>query len=343
VSQHTDRQGVAKPRPAAEESVAEPMPTQLWRVPPRDGFSLALHGGAGGRIHELSDHDRAGFEHGLETAYRAGEEILAAGGPATEAVCAAVAAMEDNPLFNAGRGAALTADGIAELDAAIMDGRGNAGAVAASRYARNPIRLARQVMERSPHVLLVAPPAELAESWGEPVVDPEWFITEARRRQLARMQEQTTTGPRHGTVGAVARDRAGDLAAATSTGGMTNQQHGRVGDSPIIGAGTYARNGLAAISCTGHGEAFMIGVVSYDIVARMRYLGSDLDEAVRATFAAELTAHQASGGLVSVAADGTVVVAHNSPTMFAAFAGDQDQSGDQQRNSAQRSPLTLLT
>lgn len=311
---------INKPESAREESVAAPDHIKLWEVPAEDRFALALHGGAGGRIAELADDQRRGFETGLTAAYRAGAEILCAGGSALDAVCAAVEVMEDDPLFNAGRGAALTSDGRAELDAAVMSGDGQAGAVAASRRARNPVRLARSVMERSEHVFLVSPPAELVASWGLEVVDPDYFVTQARQQQLARLQEQATAGARHGTVGAVARDSTGRIAAATSTGGMSNQAAGRIGDTPVIGAGTYARDGLAAISCTGHGEAFIRGVVAYDIAARIRYLGSGLAEAVTATFSHELGAIDSSGGLVSVDGSGRIVVAHNSPSMFAAYS-----------------------
>jgi beta-aspartyl-peptidase (threonine type) len=309
----------SKPQSAPEESVAAPDSIQLWQVPGDGTPTLALHGGAGGRIKELAEDERRGFESGLAAAYRAGETVLGGGGSALDAVCAAVEVLENDPLFNAGRGAALTADGKAELDAAVMTGDGQAGAVAASRYAKSPVRLARRVMERSEHVLLVAPPAELAQAWDLEVVDPDYFVTDVRRQQLARLQEQAVTGPRHGTVGAVARDGNGQIAAATSTGGMSNQAAGRIGDSPIIGAGTYARDGLAAISCTGHGEAFIRGVVAYDIAARIRYLGSGLADAVTATFENELRSKDSSGGLVAVDASGRIVVAHNSPSMFAAY------------------------
>lgn len=307
------------PERAAEESVAAPVPTTLVAVPADGPYALAVHGGAGGRIAELADAERAGFEAGLQTAYRAGVTVLEQGGSAVDAVCAAVTQLEDDPLFNAGRGASLTADGRAELDASVMIGSGAAGAVAASDVARNPVLLARAVMERSPHLLLVAPPSELASDWGLQVVEPDYFVTDARRAQLARLHQQAADGPRHGTVGAVARDAFGGLAAATSTGGMADQWQGRVGDSPIIGAGTYARDGLLAVSCTGDGEAFIRGVVSYDIAARMRYAGLDAAAAVTATISEELTDRDASGGLVAVAADGTVVVAHNSPNLLAAY------------------------
>jgi beta-aspartyl-peptidase (threonine type) len=302
-----------------EESVAPPRPTRIWDVPPRRDFALALHGGAGGRILELSREDKAAFEAGLSRAYETGRSVLAAGGSALDAVCAAVVELEDDRLFNAGRGAALRTEGSVELDAAVMDGAGTAGAVAASRHAKNPVLLARSVMERGQHLLLVSPGEDLVTEWGHQTAPQSYFVTEARQRQLARIQNAHAAAPRHGTVGAVARDAGGGVAAATSTGGMAGQSLGRVGDSPIIGAGTYARGGVVAISCTGDGEAFIRGVVSYDIAARMRYLGLPLPEAVTTTIDEALTAKNASGGLVSVDAGGRVVVAHNSPTMFAAF------------------------
>jgi L-asparaginase / beta-aspartyl-peptidase len=302
-----------------EESVAPPRRTRIWDIPPQRDFALAVHGGAGGRILEPSQEEPTAFEAGLARAYEAGRSVLAAGGSALDAVCAAVVELENDHLFNAGRGAALTAEGSVELDAAVMDGAGAAGAVAVSRHAKNPVLLARSVMERGQHLFLVSPSEGLVTEWGHQAVAQAYFITEARQRQLARIQNARLVAPRHGTVGAVARDAGGGVAAATSTGGMAGQNCGRVGDSPIIGAGTYARGGVVAVSCTGEGEAFIRGVVSHDIAARMRYLGLALPEAVTTTIADELTAKNASGGLVSVDADGRVVVAHNSPTMFAAF------------------------
>jgi len=304
-----------------EESVARPLETRLWALPPIGEFSLALHGGAGGRIEELSTERRESFEAGLRRAHLAGRAVLEDGGAALDAVCAAVEQLEDDPLFNAGRGAALAADGSVEHDAAVMDDDGRAGAIAVSRHAKNPVRLARAVLENSSHLLLVDPSRDLATGWGLEVREQEWFVTEARQEQLERIRSRNLTAPRHGTVGAVARDRAGRVAAATSTGGMADQSSGRVGDSPVIGAGTYARGDSLAVSCTGEGEAFIRGVFSYDVAARMRYLGSSLADAVRASIAAELTAKDASGGLVAVAPDGSVVVAHNSPTLFAAYEG----------------------
>jgi beta-aspartyl-peptidase (threonine type) len=293
---------------------------QLFQVAPSAaGWALVLHGGAGGRVEELSLEEAGTYTEGLTAAYQAGAAVLAAGGSALDAVCATVERLEDDPLFNAGRGAALTAEGTAELDACVMTGEGRAGAVAASQFARNPVHAARKVLEETPAVLLIAPTAERIAGWDLQTVTPDHFTTPARQMQLRRVQEGLLAGSRHGTVGAVAVDVQGRVAAATSTGGMVNQSEGRVGDTPIVGAGTYARDGVGAISCTGEGEAFIQGVVAHDVAARVRYLGVDLAEAITATVAAELAPRGAMGGLIAVGPDGSVVVAHNSPAMFAAY------------------------
>jgi L-asparaginase / beta-aspartyl-peptidase len=311
----TGEHAAASGRPHDRKTTA----VEIFEVaPPGRGPSLALHGGAGGRVQEFGPAGRERYEQGLLAAYRAGWQVLAAGGDALDAVCASVAVLEDDPLFNAGHGAALTAGGHAELDASVMTGGGLAGAVAASRYARNPVRLARAVMEHTEHVLIVDPDAGFVARYGLDVVDPGYFVTEERQRQLKRVLDGRTLASRHGTVGAAARDASGRVAAATSTGGMTGQADGRVGDSPIVGAGVYARDGLAAVSCTGHGESFIRGVVAYDVAARVRYASADLAGAVRKTFEQELTRRGATGGLVAVGGDGRVVVAHNSPMMFSA-------------------------
>ena len=285
---------------------------------PGAGPSLALHGGAGGRVEELTLEGRAPYTDGLHAAFTAGWRVLAAGGSALDAVCASVEVLENDPLFNAGRGAALTATGHAELDASVMTGTGLTGAVAASKYARNPVRLARAVMELTEHALIVDPDVAFLERHGLEVVERDYFITEARRQQLERVMEGRGVAARHGTVGAVARDAAGRVAAATSTGGMVGQADGRVGDSPIVGAGVYARDNVVAVSSTGHGEAFIRGVVAYDIAARIRYAGADLAGAVRETFDQELERRGSNGGVVAVGGDGHIVVAHNSPAMFSA-------------------------
>jgi L-asparaginase / beta-aspartyl-peptidase len=287
-------------------------------APPEEGPSLALHGGAGGRVEELTLAARAPYAQGLLAAYHAGWQVLAAGGGALDAVCASTEVLENDPLFNAGRGAALTATGHAELDASVMTGSGLAGAVAASKYARNPVRLARTVMEHTEHVLIVDPDVAFLERYGLEVTERDYFITQPRKQQLDHIMDGRATAARHGTVGAVARDAGGRVAAATSTGGMAGQAEGRVGDSPIVGAGVYARDDVVAISCTGHGEAFIRGVVAYDVAARIRYTGADLAEAVRGTFEQELAQRGSTGGLVAIGGDGRIVVAHNSPAMFSA-------------------------
>ena len=287
-------------------------------APSAGGPSLALHGGAGGRMGDQTLAGRAPYADGLLAAYRAGWQVLTAGGSALDAVCASVQVLEDEPLFNAGRGAALTATGHAELDASVMTGSGRAGAVAAAKYARNPVRLARAVMEHTEHVLIVDPDVEFLDRYGLEVVERGYFITQARQQQLERVMDGRAVAARHGTVGAVARDASGRVAAATSTGGMTGQADGRVGDSPIVGAGVYARDDVVAISCTGDGEAFIRGVVAYDVAARIRYTGADLADAIRATFEQELTRRGSTGGLVAVGGDGRIAVAHNSPAMFSA-------------------------
>jgi L-asparaginase / beta-aspartyl-peptidase len=287
-------------------------------APPEAGPSLALHGGAGGRVEEVALASSWPYAEGLLAAYRTGWQVLAAGGDALDAVCASVEVLENDPLFNAGRGAALTATGRAELDASVMTGSGLAGAVAASKYAKNPVRLARAVMEQTEHVLIVDPDAEFLKRYGLDVVERGYFITEARQQQLDRVTGGRAVAARHGTVGAVARDGGGRVAAATSTGGMVGQADGRVGDSPIVGAGVYARDNVAAVSCTGDGEAFIRGVVAYDVAARIRYAGVGLAEAVRGTFEQELAQRGSAGGLVAVGGDGRIVVAHNSPMMFSA-------------------------
>jgi len=296
----------------------------LTAAAPAAGYALALHAGAGGRMEELSLDEQGQYPAGLAEAYLAGEQVLAGGGSALDAVCATVTHLEDNPLFNAGRGAALTSGGEAELDASVMTGDGRAGAIGASRHAKNPVLAARKVLEASSHVFLVAPSAELVTAWGLRVAEPGYFITAARQKQLQNVQASEAAGSRHGTVGAVAVDVHGHTAAATSTGGMVNQSQGRVGDTPIIGAGNYARDGVVAVSCTGDGEAFIQGVVAHEVYARVRYLGADLTDAVAGTIHDEIAGREATGGLIAVSSSGSIVIAHNSPAMFADFRdGDQ--------------------
>lgn len=289
-------------------------------APSGQGWALVLHGGAGGPM--PAPEQQAAFEAGLRDAYAAGRAVLVDGGTALDGVCAAVTNLEDNPLFNAGRGAALTSSAEAELDAAVMTGRGRAGAVAVSRFARNPVLAARKVLEETGHVLLVGPSRELVEDWGLSTVDSSYFVTEGRLAQLAAIRDAQAVASRHGTVGAVAVDLTGHLAAATSTGGMANQSDRRVGDTPIIGGGTYARDGIVAVSCTGVGEAFIEGVVAHEIASRVRYAGQDLAAAAAGTVLDEVEGRGADGGVIAVTPDGRVAIAHNSTHMYAAYEAD---------------------
>lgn len=286
---------------------------------------IVIHGGAGGLpARGFTPDQDAALRASLATALDAGYALIEHGGSALDAVATAVRLLEDDPLFNAGRGAALTRTGRAELDAAIMDGRTlRAGAVAGVAHVRNPIDLARAVMEKSRHVLMVGAGAEeFALEQGFTLVPNEWFRTEARRHALARAlqgESPSELAPEsRGTVGAVALDRHGDLAAATSTGGTTKKRPGRVGDSPIIGAGTYARNGICAVSATGHGELFIRTVAAHDVCARMEYAGCTLAQAARAVLWERIAPLGGDGGLIAIDARGTIVMDFCSAGMFRA-------------------------
>lgn len=273
-------------------------------------WSLAIHGGAGiiERAAMTADKERA-YRAALDQALRAGGAVLDKGGAALDAVAAAVRVLEDDPLFNAGRGAVFTAEGRNELDAAIMDGRTQkAGAVAGITRTRHPIDLARAVMDHSPHVMLIGPGADrFSVEQGLEQADPAWFRTEERWQQLLawRRKQQAAIDPTHlfGTVGAVALDADGNLAAATSTGGMTGKRWGRVGDSPIIGAGTYAKNGQCAVSATGSGEYFIRESAARQLCDRVAWRGESLKDAAQATIMA-VGAIGGDGGLIAMGPDG---------------------------------------
>jgi beta-aspartyl-peptidase (threonine type) len=297
----------------------ERQPMQSFHLSPTGGPALVIHGGAGAWSSELSLEASGSYQSGLADAVAAGADVLGRGGTALDAVTAAVVSLEDNPLFNAGRGASLTTAGTAEHDAAVMDHEGRAGAIAVSRCARNPVLVARAVMQRTPHAFIVGPSADAVRGWGLETAEPDYFVTPARQRQLEDVLAARTEASRSGTVGAVAVDGRGRVAAAASTGGMVGQSEVRVGDSPVIGAGTYARGDSAAISCTGEGEAYLQGVVAHDIVSRMRYAGSSLEQAVTATYDVELESRSATGGTIAVTPAGEVLIAHNSPAMFAGY------------------------
>lgn len=290
------------------------------------GFVLAIHGGAGVTPrHDMTPEHEAAYHAALARVLRTGESILEAGGAALDTVTTAVAALEDEPLFNAGRGAVFTRDGAHEMDAAIMDGRNRqAGAVAGISGVRNPVHLARAVMERTDHILMIGEGAmTIARDAGLAFEDDDYFFTQERwdsLQQSLRMEAEGTLDDdpsrRHGTVGAVALDRAGNLAAATSTGGMTAKRTGRVGDSPIIGAGTFADNATCAVSATGDGEVFMRCVVAHEIDARMRHAGQSLAHAAEHVVQADLAAHKGSGGLIAIDCDGNVVMPFNCEGMY---------------------------
>jgi beta-aspartyl-peptidase (threonine type) len=285
-------------------------------------FAIAVHGGAGtlSRRETSIEQERA-YAEGLSAALDAGYSVLERDGTSLDAAIAAVCVLEDNPLFNAGRGAVLTRDGAAELDASVMDGASlKAGAVTGLKHVKNPVVLARHVMDHSPHVMLVGAGAEeFARLQGVELVSNEYFRTPAREQQLHRLlggsTEQENDLAAFGTVGAVALDSAGNVAAATSTGGMTGKRWGRVGDSPIIGAGTYASNASCAVSATGHGEYFIRSVVAHDICTQVEYLKLPLQQAV-ANVLGKMKALGGNGGVIAMDPRGTVVLDFNSQGMF---------------------------
>lgn len=287
---------------------------------------LVIHGGAG--TIPRASFTPEGYQaarDGLRDALRAGWAVLGQGGLALDAVQAAVVALENHPSFNAAHGAVLNAAGEHELDAAIMDGRDRrAGAVASARHIRNPVLVARRVMEASDCVLLSATGADqFAREQGLEMVDQSYFTTALRQQHWQRAHEEKagllkrerTEAEKHGTVGAVALDDFGNLAAATSTGGYTYKRVGRVGDAPVIGAGTYAANGAVAVSCTGLGEYFIRRGTAQDIAARIRYRGDDLAGAAAAAIA-DLTADGAGAGLIAVDAGGAMAMPHNTEGMY---------------------------
>lgn len=289
-------------------------------------LALAIHGGCGTLPKaEMTEAEWAQARSDLASALRAGWAILSKGGAAVDAVEAAVRVMEDSPHFNAGYGAAFNTEGEHELDASIMDGETlAAGAICGAKRIRNPITAAKALMLRGDPLLLAGPAADdFAEHEGLDTVENEHFSTERRRKNLASMKLHEIVGTaaeaseaeKHGTVGAVACDAQGHLAAATSTGGYTNKPVGRVGDSPIIGAGTYARDGRCAVSGTGKGEYFIRYCVGHEIASLIAYKGLSLEAATDAVLA-ELSEHKIGAGLVAVDADGAIVAPYNTDGMY---------------------------
>jgi beta-aspartyl-peptidase (threonine type) len=294
-------------------------------------FALAIHGGAGALRPEASTPEIIAATHaGLRRALLAGHQVLADGGSALDSVTAAVMVLEDDPLFNAGRGSVLTADGVTEMDAAIMEGsERRAGAVAGITGPRNPVLAARMVMEQSEHVLLTGEGAmRFLQAQGMAMEPAGYFWTERRQsvlraeltRRAAGLADSRDDAAKHGTVGAVACDSQGNVAAATSTGGMTAKLPGRVSDSPLIGSGTFADNATCAISATGHGEFFIRWAAAHDVSARMRYLGETVGQAAQ-NVVAGLAVIGGSGGLIAIDSAGNMALPFNSPGMYRGTIG----------------------
>lgn len=311
-------------------------------------FNLVVHGGAGTiRREDLTAEMETAYRQGIADALDAGYAILEKGGSATAAVLAATVSLEDNILFNAGRGSVFARDGSHEMDASLMEGKERrAGAVAAVQHVRNPVLLAHAVMTNSPHVMLIGKGAlAFARLQGIKTEPDEYFYSAFRHAQWKQMQDSGETALDHnvklpvdtpgntgvtekkfGTVGAVALDQQGNLAAATSTGGMTNKEFGRVGDSPIIGAGTYANNQTCAISCTGHGEPFIRAVTAYDVSCLMEYAGLSLQEAMDKVVHEKLTRIDGEGGMIGVDAKGNAAMVFNSEGMYRGWRGSRGEN-----------------
>lgn len=289
-------------------------------------WAIVIHGGAGVIKREnMSPEMDKDYRAALSEALNKGKKILEEGGSALDAVEMTIRVMEDNPLFNAGKGAVFTHEGKNELDAAIMDGSNlAAGSVAGVTDIKNPITAARYVMTKSPHVMLAGRGAsEFAKEQGLEIVPPEYFYTEKRYNELQKLLEREKMG----TVGCCALDKAGNLAAGTSTGGMTNKRYNRIGDAPIIGAGTYANNKTCAVSATGHGEYFIRWTVAHDISALMEYKGLSLKEASELVVNDKLVKAGGSGGVISVDKAGNISLPFNSEGMFRGFATADGKEG----------------
>lgn len=300
-------------------------------------FSIIIHGGAGSiRRDNMSEEKEAKYRQKLEEAIRVGYDILKNGGTSIDAVQNTINILEDSPLFNAGKGAVFTHEGTNEHDASIMDGKTlNAGASAGTKTVKNPINLARSVMDNSPHVMLSREGAEtFAEEQNLEIVNPDYFSTDEKLKSLehvkaseknkvASFYDTDLQDSKFGTVGCAALDKHGNLAAGTSTGGMTNKRWGRIGDSPIIGAGTYANNYTCAVSSTGWGEFFIRGMVAHDISALMEYKGLTLKEAAHLVIQKKLPELGGDGGIVAIDKNGNMVMEFNTQGMFRATMNDK--------------------
>ena len=309
-------------------------------------IAMVIHGGAGTILRErLTPEVEKAYIETLEESVNAGHRVLASGGTSGDAVVAAIRVMEDSKLFNAGHGAVFTHEGTIEMDAAIMEGRyRDAGAVTGIKHIRNPITLANAVLKQSPHVMLMGEGAEqFAREQGFEFVDNEYFATERRRKQLEQLLAEDAgrsilsededdldaalRDKQHSTVGAVAIDAAGDITAGTSTGGMTNKRFGRIGDTPVIGAGTYADNRTGGISTTGHGEFFIRGVVAHDICARAAYKNLTLQEAADEVVMKALVELGGDGGIVGIDPQANIVISFNSAGMYHAWIDAEGRLG----------------
>ncbi len=300
--------------------------------PTRADYAIVIHGGAGTILREnMTAELEAEYRQTLNTALDAGEAVLRNGGSSLDAVVQTIMIMEDSPLFNAGRGAVFTHDGRNEHDASIMEGKTlNAGAIGGTTIVRNPITAARAVMEKSEHVMLTGKGAEqFAREQELEIVDPKYFFTERRWESLqkaleAEKKEIGMVAPfpdyKFGTVGCVALDKAGNIVAGTSTGGMTNKKYNRIGDAPIIGAGTYANNNSCGVSCTGHGEFFIRYAVAHDVSALMEYKGLSLEKAANHVINEKLKAAGGSGGLIALDKYGNVTMPFNTAGMYRGYA-----------------------
>jgi L-asparaginase / beta-aspartyl-peptidase len=301
-------------------------------------FSIAIHGGAGTILkQDMTAELESAYSNGLEDALSAGFSVLQKGGSALDAVAAAVVSLEDCIMFNAGRGSVFTKNGTHEMDAAIMDGKTlDAGAVAGVSAVKNPVQLALAVMQKSEHVLLSGEGAlQFAKQQGLKIEDEAYFFSQFRYDQWQKVKNEDKSALDHniqvekkfGTVGAVACDRYGNIAASTSTGGMTNKNYNRIGDSPVIGAGTYANNKTCAISCTGHGELFLKAVAAYDVSCLMEYKGMSLQEAMDFVTLDKLVKINGEGGMIGVDAKGNTALVFNSDGMYRAM---QNGKGEKQ-------------
>lgn len=306
-------------------NIASAAPGAAPKTTPETGatgrYAVAVHGGAGRYdYHQFTAEQQAAYHAGLREALLAAQKVLEANGSALDAVAAAAVVLEDNPLFNAGKGAVLNSEGEVELDASIMNGQTlEAGAVAGLKTTKNPILAARAVMEKSQHVMLQAAGAEaFAKAQGLEQVPNSYFITPGRKQQLerAKARQEKVNLSKFGTIGVVALDRHGNLAAGTSTGGLTNKQWGRVGDSPIIGAGTYADNNSCAVSATGHGEYFIRATVARTICALMEFKGLSLEDAANTVVKNQLVKMGGEGGIIAVDPQGNIALVMNTPGMF---------------------------